>query len=912
MYLKGSFTDIYGNTITVEILTGKDSEETIEIGSSDNADVFFAADPVEINSELNDSFDVLLPHSATISLLSKKYLPQLFSASVWDAVVNIRRGDELLFAGYIEPQAYEQDFNSLYDEISLSCIDLLSALQYSNYAHIGEAGILYDVVKAEADTRTWLSLLNEIIYEQAVGLDIHALLGGEATSPRILYDLSKSLPAGLPADLFFKVSIAELLFLDDDEDGVWTMEETLIALLKYFNLHILQQGMDFYIFDWQTIRQKSALQSNGTDGQKITHWIDLITNDTTQTQSATLTLTADIVEGTDGSITVPETFNQLLLTCSVESIEDLIESPLDDDMLTSPFSNKQKYMIEYSAEGNGVSAIDCFRALLLDDPTGYDAATTTHHFIQIYQHPSWRFPIDGSATDDWYSKYANGSANQHAMLQALKKKIGAAIIKFGSYEKTSDVSDNSLVSKVDMTTSLVVSINGDGTDTEDNADKWADKIKAACPIAEYTGNISGGTLTPTDSGTTNYIVISGKIKLLPRIKTSGRKGNWDNNPLGDSYQEMLQYKDELCEDGLYWHQTVSGENEYGRYYCQRYLQADTPKSEPNDTNTPGISPDIDKAEEMLQFNYSAIGDETDTISKIAVLQCMLVIGDKCAVETGTSGAVSDIVWKTYKTPEQCASDDEYYQQSFTIGFDPKIGDCLIGTDFDIQNNISYQLGLDAEGTAIPISKADKISGKVLFKILGPVNSVFDEITRRHPSFWRHTQWNTTSRLIMANVSAIFLSDFEITIHSDNGLVNNTGDADLVYMSNTTETFYNKKDDLEFEISSGLTTAECQQLDVTQSIKLSTPLMGDNEAVIKITDHTHTATATAKAEQLYVNQYYEEYHKPLLILKTGLQDRDSLARYGNLYYHPALSKTFYTQGISRSLRYAEATLQLKEI
>ena len=48
-------------------------------------------------------------------------------------------------------------------------------------------------------------------------------------------------------------------------------------------------------------------------------------------------------------------------------------------------------------------------------------------------------------------------------------------------------------------------------------------------------------------------------------------------------------------------------------------------------------------------------------------------------------------------------------------------------------------GIDAEGIAIPIKKADKVSGRVKFMILGPVNALWDVVTRRHKTWFRHTK-----------------------------------------------------------------------------------------------------------------------------------------------------------------------------
>ena len=103
-------------------------------------------------------------------------------------------------------------------------------------------------------------------------------------------------------------------------------------------------------------------------------------------------------------------------------------------------------------------------------------------------------------------------------------------------------------------------------------------------------------------------------------------------------------------------------------------------------------------------------NKVDDVSKFQVVCCMLVVGDKCLVEKklgqaffagdtpGTgNGMPNDYVWQPYKTREECESDKEYYSQSFTIGFDPKIDDYIVGTEFSVQNNISVGKHWTLEG-----------------------------------------------------------------------------------------------------------------------------------------------------------------------------------------------------------------------
>mgnify|MGYP003518672693 FL=1 len=76
----------------------------------------------------------------------------------------------------------------------------------------------------------------------------------------------------------------------------------------------------------------------------------------------------------------------------------------------------------------------------------------------------------------------------------------------------SKVSPNSL----QMSPYIVISVNGNGDDSENGHKPTEQDLIDAFPIAEYTGNISGGVYSPTDDDTTNYMIFSGKIMYVPR------------------------------------------------------------------------------------------------------------------------------------------------------------------------------------------------------------------------------------------------------------------------------------------------------------------------------------------------------------------------------------------------------------
>ena len=890
MYLHGSFTSQAGETVTVHIVTGGSKARTVEIGDGASG-VWFSDDPVSIESSVNDSFDHILRSSATVRLQTESLMPELFCASCLDAAVSIYKGSERVFFGFIEPQAYSQAFISPADDIELSCIDTLSALQFLRYRNAGGPGVLYETLKAGAGQRTMSAILLEILQEA------HTAAGATGETPlRVWYDGSKRLSHDAePYDIFGQLELSELLMLGSEEDDVWTCETVLEEMLRYLNLHIAQWNGDYYLFSWETADWRSYRESIS--------WHDLVGGTDKTETCVTTDITLDNAGSDDTKISIGETYNQILLECDRESMEELITNPMDSGSLTSPYSNRQLYMTEFSADGKWDPSFAAFYGMVKDvtidhrNAPVYDKGVITDWYLQVMSNNQWRFPTPDD--DDYVTANCRNNVGQLNVHDYLYRNIGAVILSLGKVEKRLDGKDNSPVPKVDMSSYLVVSVNGNRSDKQDTTRPNADTIKARIPVAIYEGNTSGGVYSPADPDTTNYIVISGSMVLTPYMEFSANDSDLRNNT-------------EWITNGLV-KRVPSRNDEKSRFYTQRYYRANSPNDMPviHGSVHRSFMPFTGTGPEEYEFKYSAIGDSTDRISKIGVLACMLIIGDKCLVETGTQGQPSDFVWRTYKTRGQCADDDEYYAQSFTIGFDPKIGDKLIGVEYAIQNNIGFNLGIDATGTAIPVRMSDRLSGKIQFMILGPVNLIWDDVTRRHKTFFRPVKWGAKSVPLLAHVGSIMIKDFEMKIYSDNGLINNTDDTDLIYMSDTNEKFINRKDDIQFRISSALTSDECRRLGLPNSIKLSTPRdVTAGVGVVSIYDAN--GNETAKPEQLYVDSYYREYHLPRINMEHTVTDNAATVGLFRHYRHPALpGKAFYVLGISRSLIEGTATLTLKE-
>lgn len=920
MYLHGTFLNQSTDPITVHILTHSDPTDERTIGTPESG-IYFTDDPIDIESQVTDTFDHILPSQATIRLLVPNYIPQLFSSAATDVIVNIYQSDTLIFAGYVEPRAYSQPYNEQLDQLELSCIDHLTAIADIPYRHI-TTDAKHQAALATADQLTFQQLITDIIATPRLDI-LHP-----TAQPTIYYDGSKCIQeidtlSDEQWHTFTYLTINELLFLGTERDDLSTQADILTAILQYLNLHIIQQGNTYYIYSWETIRATQPIE-----------WHDILTNHTHTTQPRTIPITTPIVTDTDTEISLADIHNHLTITCKTTPIDTLIESPLDDELISSPYPNKQLILTEIKARGTDDPTLLAFDDIIHDRGWKDDRIWFTDWYAQLLTNGKWTFSAykalqtEQGLTDIGQETFINYLGNYTA-----RPWSKSALISLGKIEtKYQDYKDQKTKNKIDMEKLFIISVNGNESDEESKARPNTEDLLNSAPVATYSSSIAGGIMSPADSKTTNYLVISGKIILQPIMKVTDCYYQLQTYQTDKQFQFPYDKKpdNKPIYKWAYDRVPINKDNNYG-YYTRKYYRTDEESNKIGAVRYDeiisahkylGFIPHNDDSPQYYTFQYSAIGDSADTIRKLGVIACMLIVGDKCLVEVGTTGTPDDYQWRYYKKREDCATDDEYYQQSFTIGFDPDLGDNLLGKEYPIQNNITHPLGIEAEGTAIPIRHSDHLSGRVTFHILGAANLTYGQVTRRHPTWFRHTKWSSTSIPLMAHVQNIVIRDFEIKAYTDNALLTTYTDNDIIYQSDTDETFLNPRDDIEFTITSALTSEEAFQLGTTTPISLSTPTdihEGKPNAQALLTIYDVPKHTLVKPEQDYIDSYYTEYHTPHILLTQSITDTTQATNpHANLispfhhYTHPALGRTFHVQSINRNLMTATATLTLKEL
>lgn len=783
-------------------------------------------------------------------------------------------------------------------------------------------------------------------------------------TPKIWYDKSKSTNGGT-WDIFSELGISESLILGETEDDLWNYEEILEEICKYFNLHIIQIGYDFYIFDWETAKSGNSVE-----------WVDILTGNTQQKSYSTITVTKSMYSDDSTQITMGDVYNQIVLEDNIEEYDDIILSPFDDVV---DIASKQIYMTEYSATGKGEGARDAFKDLLngVSEGTSYnkgkDSASTRDWWFKVQKPKYWKFST--TAYGDNYNQIpvdANGRYyKQWELAQWVDHtKWASGMFCFGHGEKKSGYNkDNENIEPKDQY--IVINVQGNGCDSTTVGMQYnetpyptdvdyPDKFRI-----EYTNN-EDGVYSSADPSIHNYIVFNGKIKLTTVHERSGGQGfffdqstqnpqqykvvnDWTRktqaHEQGYHYVDLYEKKRKLNNfynareifnvtdapsiNRLKYRTVGSDDNDDGRFYTDMFYEQWYPGDEdtrPSET-TISLAPPCAEGNLSKRFQYdmenndSWYYDKEDPIPWVDILACTLQIGDKyCCEAVETVNNKTSKVYKWFTEEEMQNRDEEGYivdsdgslrYVSFIyLATDIDNNGWVIGESHEIYNNITSDMYLEgATGQAIPLPYEEHLSGALKFAIVGVVNTWWDNGIRRHKTWFRHETLTSSYIPIMSHVDKIYIENLKFDFKSDYGMVADKGN-DIIYMSDEIKKYVNKKDDIEFKFNTSLTAEEAEQMGtIPFSARSAVVNMTTGGPIVNIVNNV--TSETDKPERFYVDAYYREYNQPRMIVDTSFVDPDQVVNF-NKYTFPYLeNKTFFVVKTEKDVKREKINLTLKE-
>lgn len=905
MFIAGEFITGNNKIIKVSIYTNCNQEKykntpDIEIGGDE---LKFTANPVEYRTERNSEFDTLISTTATIHLLVKNPPTYLYTKDYLNTQVCIYvEGESLpVFAGYLSPMNFSQSFESEWDEIDINCIDYIATLKYRTFTK----------------DSSWLSLSEILLF--AFNNYMPYI---DANNLKYLYRLDKD--KGDFFSLINNIYLRGQSIMGKNRKDFPKLSEVLNEVLQFLNLKCYSVGNKIKLVASQYITEDNI-------------------------ESPQL-LTIDKAGFDTPNISIDEIYNQIELKIDTADIDTDDLKIISTDRLKALFNTKQLYYIEYSLTfKDGKEAQKAsdrkqgwqyFMNLL---ERGYIDLTKTPKkeirgtqnveafFIRVKDDAQWTFKWNRTAEGTDPDEGENAELipldlkpyHQHRIPYYMGKNLTAAFLSFGSIVYKYDPNDNSFPANIKMEDNLVLSVNGNRElfDAKETYPKVKDLCKAI-PFAKYQSESSFQVFSPDDDKDLYYIIFKGSITLNPVKEIHALEGDFTTIEDGKVRYYARQYfkidKDYNvpCEDKV--NNTFTGDGRHSG------LHGTLPFYHDFGSGTYAFSKDGEHGYCTADNTYQFVFE--DKINKFPILQCMLIIGDKCLIEDKDSqGMPFNFHWIRYKEPKDCKDEAEYYAQSFSIGIDPKTGDYLIGQEYQIANNINYTYNLDTEGMAIPIHKSDYLSGAVRFIILTPIYMYkrakrIQGLTPTQP-FPEGIEMSLGEDLpVLPYVKNIILKDFTLTFTNSKGeeIITKSEQKDVIYQSKADKGFINKYDKTEFKINSAFNHEQRQIAGLRRNPNLSTVIIRDKEN----TRHeplnnvySPNLNVTAKAEQLYVDYYYNLLHRPRLTVHTSLYNIpfNSVGSFiGDKIKLPAFNnRIFYIYDAAFNIINSELFITLKE-
>jgi len=769
------------------------------------------------------------------------------------------------------------------------------------------------------------------------------------------------------------------VWMGDEYDDMVSNDEIMNDIMQYFNLHIIQIGYDFYIFDWESIKNNNNINWSGlTSGAK---------------HPVKKTITVDDYKSSDTNISMAEVYNQIKATCNIDKFDEVISSPFEEEDVYSNYLRPQLYMREHVVEGILRYPANEFARIILNKDyvpnSEWAGSIKDSYFVewwmQVMRNNKWSFKLND--VDNYNSTNILQDENgvyyrQWKLLDYIQKTpFASGLIKWGHGEKRNFKNWTQIDNITNLDTYIVIGVNGNGENEKYNYDyNYHGSQSLYIPVKDGTPFPSDTDLqnanmsieyydsqeidySPTDDTTTNYLIFSGSFVLQPFIQKTGEYYGWHDptktvtiQNVGKkliNYDNVFKLREEKntfknCYDKLYnlspvgamdltndgwdqkgydylyhnWKYVGSKDNDEGRYYQQLYYGQEysgvAPVIDYDDNKMPDVnllSPPVDYGDLFKLYKYDLGKNcyyKQDIIDYVPVFECELKIGDKYWVEFEDNGVIKT-EWRTEENLPTYADSESgtvMTKSTFALGFNPKADEYIIGDTHDFKNTVNTSMGLTNKGTAIPIKKSDEVSGDVSFKIVGLVNTYWDNGVRRHPTWFRSEKLSENSVPILSHVRSILIKNFNVKFESDNGGYTINDDKDLVYVSAETNLYMNKKDDIEFNINTALTSEEAYNAGTTTTINKNNVMNIEGGRILNFTNKL--TGEIAKGEQHYIDSYYREYNQPKIIIETDVKIDDDINEFNKYVFNYFNGKTFFPMRIDYNLFNDSSHLVVKEI
>lgn len=189
-------------------------------------------------TEMDESDDTIYTpakyQTATVEAISGDYMFDIYSGKAQDTKVELYKGDELMWVGYVRPNLYDVGFEKSREVIQIECQDALSTLQYFPYK------------QSDKQVRNFLYVINKVL---------------EVCKSYKTFYVSDNTYLTSDSCILNDLYISEENFFDNkdknetDNDVAWKCDEVLEEICQYLGLTAMADKDAVYFIDYDAIKK---------------------------------------------------------------------------------------------------------------------------------------------------------------------------------------------------------------------------------------------------------------------------------------------------------------------------------------------------------------------------------------------------------------------------------------------------------------------------------------------------------------------------------------------------------------------------------------------------------------------------------------------------------------------------------
>ena len=189
-------------------------------------------------TEMDESDDTIYTpakyQTATVEAISGDYMFDIYSGKAQDTKVELYKGDELMWVGYVRPNLYDVGFEKSREVIQIECQDALSTLQYFPYK------------QSDKQVRNFLYVINKVL---------------EVCKSYKTFYVSDNTYLTSDSCILNDLYISEENFFDNkdknetDNDVAWKCDEVLEEICQYLGLTAIADKDAVYFIDYDAIKK---------------------------------------------------------------------------------------------------------------------------------------------------------------------------------------------------------------------------------------------------------------------------------------------------------------------------------------------------------------------------------------------------------------------------------------------------------------------------------------------------------------------------------------------------------------------------------------------------------------------------------------------------------------------------------